>query len=323
MQKITRWGILGCGNIAAKVASDMRQVAGASLRAVAARDEERAKGFGRRFGVAKCYGSYEQLAQDPELDVIYVATRHPQHAPATLLGLSHGKAVLCEKPLAMHQGEAKQMVRMAQEKRLFLMEALWTRFNPLIKETLSMIDRGVIGQVRLVQADFGLMADPTKQRLFDKKMGGGSLLDIGIYPLFISLLTLGMPTEVQATATFTDGGVDKSCGMLLRHTNGALSVHTSTLSAATQNEAWIHGSKASIRLQAPFHFPKRLSIVEKGLEQQTLEADYAGFGYGLEIAHVQDCLEQGLSESPLIPHRLSLELTQLLDWVRQRIGLSY
>lgn len=323
MQEKIRWGILGCGRIAHKIAEDLGLVENATLSAVASRDQLRAREFGNQYDVSKCYGSYEELVQDREIDVIYVATRHPQHASATLLCLNHGKAVMCEKPFAMNTEQVDQMIALAKDKNVFLMEGLWTLFIPAVERTLQLIKDGEIGDVKVVQADFGFLADTSKVRLFDKNMGGGSLLDIGIYPLLISLLTLGIPTDIRAGAVFTEQGIDESCTISLTYQSGAIASLNCTFAANTQTEAWINGTKRSIKLHRQFHCPSALSIYESGELLETIELSKTGYGYAHELEHVSTCIQQGMTESPKATHQLSRSLIKLLDDTREVLGLTY
>lgn len=322
-QRTIKWGILGCGKIAEKVAEDILRVEDSKLVAVAARDQDRAIGFGAKFGAEKCYGSYKELAEDASVDVVYIATIHPYHAEATLLCLDHGKAVMCEKPLAMNIDQVNKVIGKAKSKKLFLMEAIWTRFFPIVQQVLVLIEEGRIGQIKSIHADFGFKAKPEVARLFDKQLGGGSLLDIGLYPLFISLIILGEPEKITSSASFTEEGVDESCGMILNYADGATAVLNSTFAADTQTEAWIHGSEGSIKLHGRFHNPSKLSLWKNGEEIEEIEEPIEGNGYGYEIAHVSSCLKQGISESPLLTHELSRKLVSMMDRVREQIGLSY
>lgn len=314
---------MGCGRIAHKVAQDLRIVSGATLAAVASRDFSRAKSFSKQYDVSKCYGSYEELAHDNEIDVIYVANRHPEHATATMLCLNNGKAVMCEKPFAMNTEEVNEMIGLARDREVFLMEALWTRFIPAVEKMLELVQEGYLGEVRAVHADFGFVADPSKTRLFDKDMGGGSLLDIGIYPLLLSLLTLGMPQSIQANAVFTEKGIDESCTMGLTYASGAIASLSCTFATNTQTEAWIHGTKRSIRLHRQFHSPSALSTYQAGELLETINIEKTGLGYVHELSHVSDCLRKEIKESPKVPHELSRNLIMLLDQVRDVIGLAY
>lgn len=324
MQKTIKWGILGCGSIAHKFAHDLALVADSELVAVASRDISRAKAFGRSYRAKKCYGSYEALLNDPEVMVVYVATRHPYHASCTLLSLEHDKAVLCEKPFGMNAHEVLRMIQKAKDRGLFLMEALWTYFIPSVEKMMELIKKGRIGEVKMVHADFGFVGNPDPDgRLLNKELGGGSLLDIGIYPLFISLLTLGEPSQLKASASFSTTGVDESVGMLLHYPTGAMAILSSTFAVCTQVEALIHGTAGSIKLHRQFHHSSSLSIYEQGEKVEQLELPVMGHGYAHEIMHVNDCLKKGLKESLVMSHEFSTKLIRLLDGVRREIGLVY
>lgn len=320
---IIRWGILGCGKIAEKIVEDILSLEDATLIAVASRDQTKANEFGARYQVEKCYGTYLELVQDSNVDVVYIATIHPYHAETSLLCLAHGKHVMCEKPLAMNEQEVKSLIELAKSKKLFLMEAIWTRFFPVVKEAMSLIEGGEIGKVKSIEADFGFKANPKITRLFDKKLGGGSLLDIGIYPLFLCLIILGVPDRIDAEASFTFGGVDESCRMKLNYDSGAEAVLNSTIAADTKTEAWIHGSEASIKLHRRFHNPSKLSVWKEDKIVDELTVPIDGNGYTYEISHVNDCLRKGLTESAILPHEISLSLIKMLDETRREIGLEY
>jgi len=323
MKKIN-WGIIGCGKIAHKFASDLLLVQGAELTAVAARKEEKALQFGKEYGVGFCYGSYIDLVNDPDIDVCYIATIHPLHNEITHMCLGNGKAVLCEKPMGMNFSEVKSMVDLAKKNNLFLMEAMWTRFMPAVEKVLELIKEQVIGDIKSVHADFGFLGDMDRNsRLFNKKLGGGALLDIGIYPLYLSLLTLGYPEEISAVAQLTETGVDESCSMILRHDNGVVSSLHCTFMADTQIEAWIHGSLGSIRMHRRFHHPNQISIYHHGEVSELLDIPYTGIGYYHEIVHVNECLRKDLLESPKMSHKDSLNLVKMMDEVRNQIGVFY
>lgn len=324
MQKTVNWGILGCGKIAHKFAQDLMKVPDTQLVAVASRSKEKAQDFGRQYGVSNSYGSYEALVNDPTVDVCYIATVHPFHKEITMLCLNHSKAVLCEKPMGMNQEEVNAMIQRAIERDVFLMEGIWTRFIPAIEKMIELIQSDTIGEIRSVHADFGFLGDQDRSnRLFNKSLGGGALLDIGIYPLYMSLLVLGYPEEIAAVAHMTETGVDESCGMVLRHDNGAVSSLHCTFMADTQIEAWIHGKDGSIKLHSRFHHPTNISIYRKGEIEQTFEIPYIGNGYYHEINHVNECLRLDLKESPKVTLHDSLNLAKMLDKVREKIGLVY
>ena len=324
MEKIINWGILGCGRIAGKFASDLALAGNSELVAVASRKLDTAEAFGKEYNARLYYGNYEDLVKNPQIDVCYIATIHPFHHEITHLCLDNGKAVLCEKPMGMNQEEVVSMATSAGDKKLFLMEAMWTRFIPVIDKMVGLIHDGIIGDIKSVHADFGFRGDQDRNnRLFNKSLGGGALLDIGIYPLYLSLLTLGYPEKISAVAHITETGVDESCSMILRHSNGAVSSLHCTFMSNTQIEGWIHGTKGSIRLHRRFHHPNELSIYRDGNLVETINIPYQGIGYYHEIIHVNECLRTGLIESPKMSLRDSLNLVKMMDEIRMQIGVDY
>lgn len=321
---MTRWGILGPGRIAHKFAQDLLTLPDAQLYAVASSDQQRAAEFARQYNIPHAFGSYEGLLTLPDLDVVYVATPHVKHHENALMLLNAGVAVLGEKPFAMNSTQVREMVDTARAKQVFLMEALWSRFMPGIMKALELVQSGTIGKVLSVKADFGFKAPflPDK-RLFNKDLGGGSLLDIGIYPLFLSYLILGKPTRVQASAAFGSTGVDEQCGMLLTYADGQMALLDSTLLAQTDTIGLIQGELGQIRIHSRFHETKGVSIELEGHSPDVLSFDRETFGYDYEAQHVMQCLAEGRTESPLWSLDDSLNLMELLDTVSARAGISY
>lgn len=319
------WAILGPGNIARKFAQDLALVPQARLHAVASRSLANAQAFAAEFGVPHAVGSYEDLLAVPGIDAVYIATPHSEHYAHTLLCLRAGLPVLCEKAFAQNAGQAQEMIRVAREGRVLLMEAFWTRFFPAIAQALTLVAAGHIGEVKHLVADFGF-ATPYQPagRLFNPALAGGSLLDIGVYPLFISQLFLGVPSAVGAVATFAPTGVDLNCAMSLAYPGGATASLFSTIEAQTENRCVLFGTKGKLHLLGRFHAPTGVQVQLTGEElTQTFSCPAPGLGYHYEAAHVQECLAQGLTESPLLPLDFSLQLMQQLDAVRQHIGLRY
>lgn len=319
-----RWGILAPGHIAHKFAQDLARVEGAKLMAVASRDLDRAKEFADEYDAPYAYGSYAELADCPELDVVYVASPHVGHHAHTLLCLNAGLAVLCEKPFGMSLGEVKEMTALARSKNLFLMEAMWSRFMPTTLKTLELIRAGAIGKVLGVRADFGFKAlkDPRK-RLFNKELGGGALLDIGIYPLFWSYAMLGMPKTIKASALFSDTDVDVSTGMVLTYDADAFAFLDCTLLARTDCEAIVYGELGCIRVHGRWHNSQALTLELTDSEPEELAFVREAHGYNYEIESANHALSAGLTENPDWSHQDSLNLMTLLDRVREEIGLSY
>ncbi len=323
MKRTIRWGIIGLGKIANKFAQDILLSEQAVLQAVASRNLNKAQSFAQQYHATTYYDSYETLAADPEIDVVYIATPHPFHFDHTMLCLRHQKAVLCEKPMGMDAQQVQTMIAEAAKQHVFLMEGIWTRFIPATEKVLQLLNEKAIGSLHTVRADFGFKPsfDPTS-RIYDKALGAGSLLDIGIYPLYLSLLTLGMPSDIKALARMTDTGVDSYCAMLLDYPNGAKANLESTIEAQTPTEAFLYGNKGSLQLHTRFHHAQKLTLTQEG-QTTVLEVPYIGNGYYHEIEEVHRCLEEGLIESPKLPLSLSTDLSALLDQVRAQIGLHY
>ena len=318
-----KWGIIGPGKIAGKFASDLKMVPGAELYAVASRDIEKAKAFSSEHDAKKSYGSYEELVLDKEVDVIYVATPHVFHHEHTLLCLENKKAVLCEKPLAINSLQVSEMIRAAKENKVFLMEAMWTNFLPHFQYVLDLVKTKKFGAVKSLEADFGFAAPylPEK-RLYNKVLGGGSLLDIGIYPLFAALSLMGVPETIKAKAKMSGTGVDESCDINLTYMDGAVACLSSTITKKTPTIATINFENAIITLQNRFHEPTSILINSEG-KQEEIKFEVTSIGYNYEAMHVQQMLAEGLTESTIMTFEKSRELMTLLDAVREKIGLVY
>ncbi|HKO81944.1 MAG TPA: Gfo/Idh/MocA family oxidoreductase, partial [Chitinophagaceae bacterium] len=251
--KIYKWAILGPGKIAEKFAEALLNCPNAELWAIASRNTERARSFAAKFKAAKYYDPYEALVNDEEIDVVYVATPHTFHHRHALLCLKNKKAVLCEKPLSVNYPSALEMITVARENKVFLMEAMWTRFLPAIKEVIRLIESGEIGKVVFVRADFGFAFPEDKEsRIYNMQLGGGSLLDIGVYPLFLALCLLGEPDAIQSFAHIASTGADESMNVMLQYNNGAMASLYSTILATTPAVAEITGTEGSIIIRQPW-----------------------------------------------------------------------
>jgi predicted dehydrogenase len=327
MMKKIRWGILGCGRIAGKFASDLQYVEDAELAAVGSRELEKARSFAADYFVPKAYGSYEALVADPDLDVIYVASPHAQHHEHSLLCLRHDKAVLCEKAFALNLHQVKEMVAASKERGVFLMEALWTRFLPHYQLLMHHVHSGKLGSIRSVLINFGFKpTEPIPQRLFDPALGGGSLLDIGIYNVFMALSVLGRPDEIEAWMTPASTGVDEQCAMTFRYVSGAMAQLFSSFAVHLATEADISGTAGRIRLGSRFYepsteifyYPERMDSATPLAFEKT-----PGWGYHYQVRHVHECLRQGLTESPIMSHSESVLLMETLDRVRKKAGIVY
>jgi predicted dehydrogenase len=256
--------------------------------------------------------------------VIYVATPHVGHHAAALTCLRAGKAVLCEKPLTLDRPTSAELVDVAREHGAFLMEAMWMRCNPAIRSVQRIIGEGAIGRVTAVQADFGLPGpfEPA-HRLRDRSLGGGALLDLGVYPVSLAHLVLGFPASVQAWAQLTPEGVDENTGVLFGYDSGAVAAMTCGIVGAGRNQATIVGTDGRIDLPTRFHIPQQVTVHRRDTDPEVLDFPIEGWGYQYEIAEVQRCLTEGLPESPLIPHAATLEVMTLLDDIRSQIGVTY
>ncbi len=326
MNKI-RWGILACGKIAKKFAADLKLVEDGELIAVASRDIERAKQFAAEFPAKYVFGSYEELVNCEEVDAIYVASPHSHHHEHTLLCLNHGKAVLCEKAFAINQQQAKEMIELARTKKVFLMEALWTRFLPHYLKVRDMIAEGKLGELKGVLANFGFKPpEPVSPRLFEPALGGGSLLDIGIYPVFLAQSILGVPDSITAKMDTAHTGVDEQCSMVFHYKNGMTANLFSTLASNLETDADIFGTKGRIRLTNRFYEPSAtIQYYPDIITSRTIipiEKE-AGWGYQHEIRHVNECLQKGLTESPVWILDDTFNLMQTLDAIREQMGLRY
>ena len=287
MAKTFNWGIIGLGKIAHKFAQDLQVIKSARLHAVASRSLSKAQDFAKIYHANHAYGSYEEILQCPRLDVVYIATPHTLHCTNAIMCLNNQIPVLCEKPFAMNAAEVRRMIAAAKNNNTFLMEALWTRFLPTIQKTLSLIKSGAIGEVLSLKADFGFRAtfDPDS-RLFNQQLGGGALLDVGIYPVFLSMLLFGKPTGIQAMATIGSTNVDESCGVLMKYTNNKMAVLHSSIVTKTPTEAYIFGEKGAIRINSRWHEPTSVTLLQNGKDPQDFFFQFDSNGYRYEAEEV-------------------------------------
>jgi len=321
--KIINWGIIGCGSIAKKFAQDLQEISNANLYAVSSRSAQKAKKFANQYGAETYYGNYEALSLDPKVDVVYIATPHVLHYENTIMCLTHKKAILCEKPFAINKTQVSEMINLAKQNNVFLMEALWTHFLPHYKFVLNHIQSGKLGMVKKLHADFGFVATFNPDgRLFNKNLGGGSLLDLGIYPLFVALSTMGYPTDIQASAQIGSTGVDETCSIELSYKNGATASLFSAITQDTNTEAIIELEHGTIHIHSPFYAPSSVTIICNG-QSKEYKFDVLTNGYHYEALHVQEMLLQNKTESTVMTFEKSLQIIQLLDTVREKIGLYY
>lgn len=318
-----RWGIVGPGKIAHSFAKDLQLVTDGELVAVASRNIERAQEFGSKYGATSYFGSYEALFESKEVDVIYIATPHTSHAELSIRAMEHGKHVLCEKPMGVNRFEVKKMLSVAKENNVFLMEALWSRFNPSIQKIKRMVDEGNIGELQYLHADFAFYAldRDEKGRVLNPHLAGGSLLDIGIYPIFLSYLLLGKPDKIQACSRFYKTGVEIQTSMIFEYPD-AQAILYSGYTSKSEMKAEISGSKGAIFLHPQWHVPQGYSVEKEG-KIRDFELPTNGKGYTYEIEEVHLCLKAGKLQSDLWSHQNSLDLIQILDDVRKQTGVVF
>ena len=326
--KIIRWGILGLGHIAHKFSQDLLTVKGAQLHAVASRSREKAISFAKEFQVSISYDSYELLVKDPAIDAIYIATPHSFHKEHTILCLQHKKAVLCEKPFAMNANEAKMMVDKAREKNLLLVEAMWTRFLPHIRQLRKVLAAKTIGDIIYVAADHGQwFAEDPKFRLFAPELGGGALLDLGIYPISFTHLVLGKPKTITAVSKKAFTGVDGNTSAIFTYDNDAIAMINTTNMALTSNSAVINGRLGRIEIDTTFYRPTSFRVIMKDGKvteyPKNYPGDHDGLGLREEVVEFGNLLRAGKTESDEMPLDETVSIMQTLDEIRKQIGLKY
>lgn len=317
-----RWGIIGPGDIAERFATDLRLVPEASLTAVASRSMARAEAFADRHGIASRYDSLDAMLEDPEVDVVYVATPNSRHAPDTLAALAAGKHVLCEKPLAVSATEVEQMVAAARSAGLFLMEGLWSRFLPSYRTMVELVADGAMGEVVLVEADFGFPVDvPDDHRLLDPDLGGGATLDLGIYPVQLASMLLGPAEQVTARGSLSATGVDDLAVAMLGHAGGGTSIVSSSLRVALPCSARVTGDRGAIELPAFLHCPDHL-VVHGPQGPRRVDTPHEGDGIRFQVLEVHRCLEAGRTESTTVPLDESIRIARTLDDIRGQVGVT-
>jgi predicted dehydrogenase len=324
MQNTIRWGILGTGQIARAYALGLRDVPDAQLAAVASRSLSSAQAFAEEYSVPRAHGDYDSLAADADIDIIYIATPHSAHAENMRTCLLAGKAILCEKPFTLNHHEASEIITLAKHRRLFVMEAMWTRFLPAIQHAKHLIDTGVIGTVLQVQADFGYCATVDENhRILNPALGGGALLDVGIYPLSIAAYFLGEIVGAQAYANLAHTGVDQQTAFTLRHRNGGLSSCLCSTVAQTRTAMTISGSLGMIEIHQPFYKAQQMTVVDNGGVSQLINLPYLGNGYTHEAIEAGECLRRSSTESAIMPLNESLSQLHWMDVMRKQIGVRY
>lgn len=316
------WGIIGCGNIADKFAQDLALVENNTLYAVASRTESKAKQFAQDHQAIKYYGDYQSLCTDPNIDIVYLATPHNSHKVYGEKVMNYGKHLLCEKALAVNRAEVESMILVAKTNQVFFMEALWSRFNPSIVSALSKVKSQEIGEVTYLNADFCFYKefDPN-HRLFNPMLAGGALLDVGVYPLFLSYLLLGMPNEIKATSVLHDNGVDLQTAVCLSYLNATAILNFGFLNDA-EMIGRINGTEGIIYLDKRWHETQGYTLLKDG-QSEHYSLPTLGLGYSHEIIECHKCITQGKLQSDLWSHQDSLHLISMCDEIRRQIGMVY
>ncbi|HEX3788571.1 MAG TPA: Gfo/Idh/MocA family oxidoreductase [Pseudonocardiaceae bacterium] len=316
MHSPVRWGILGTGGIADTFAADLRLTDSGTVVAVGSRSQESADRFGDRFDIPNRHPGYEALVADPDVDVVYVATPHPMHHDNAILALRAGKPVLVEKPFMMTAAEAREVVEVARETGLFAMEAMWTRFLPHVATLREWLAKGVLGDIVTVSADHGQwFAEDPEFRLFAPKLGGGALLDLGVYPVSFASMVLGRPDRIVSMSDPAFTGVDAQTSMLLGYAGGAQAVLSCTLRAKTATRASIVGTEARIELDGDFYAPTSVTLIPREGAPTRIESDHDGRGLRHQADEVARRLAAGDLESPLMPLDESVSIMETMDTV--------
>ena len=324
VNKRFNWGILGPGRIAQQFADGLQVIDDAALYAVASTNLERANSFAEKYGGAKIFTSYEALASDPEVDAIYVSTPHRFHFENVMLCLNAGKPVLCEKPLTVNAAETKKLIETSRTKKVFLMEALWTRYLPIYQQVRQWSESGAIGEVKYLSSTFGaVVPEVADDRWFNPELAGGTLLDMGVYPISISQWVTGHePQSFSVQSVLGKTGVDVLTAVTLKYPNGVVSQFNSNFIAANTNDFFIYGTRGYIRIHPNYWGASSATLVTVG-QELTVSKPLAGGGFEYEAMEAMRCIRAGMLESPSMTHAETLATMELMDKIRAEIGLKY
>lgn len=326
MKEKIRWGIIGPGRIARAFAEGLVHTSNGKLTAIASRSNERGKKFAEEWEVPNSFDSYQKLAQSSVVDAIYIATPHSEHHDATLLCLKNGKHVLCEKPLAVNANQVLSMTQTARAENQILMEGMWSRFPPLMRKVKDMVDSGMLGEIFSLQADFGFLPKDSnpKNRLFNPDLAGGSLLDIGIYPLSFASMILGTPQRLTALASIAKTNVDEQTSCILKYENGAHAILHSSLCCETGQEAFIAGKDGNLRIHKQCWKPQ-IMTVRKHLskKEEKIEMPFIGNGFNYEAEHFGNLIKEERTESDIMPLAESLSIAKTMDQIREHCEVRY
>jgi predicted dehydrogenase len=322
--KTINWGIIGCGNIANKFIKALKTFDNAKLMGVASKSGDNAKQYAKKYDVPYFYNNYNDLALNPEIDVVYIANSHNFHKESAMICINNGKAVLCEKSLTVNAAEAIQLVNAARSKQVFLMEAMWSRFQPVTRKVMELIEKKIIGDIRLLTVGFGFKANYDEgNRLFNPRLAGGALLDVGIYPVSLASLIFGKkPTEIKSNAVIGTTGVDESSSYFFTYDNGETALLNSSLTYKNSQLATIIGTKGIIQIPS-FWMAEKLIVEIENKNPVTYDYPLRCNGYEYEIEEVMQCLREGKTESSIMPLDESLDIMQTMDQLRSQWNLKY
>ena len=309
------WGILGTGKMALQFLDGLKTVEEAGILAIGSNNLSRAEDLGSKFNIPRAYGSYDEVLEDEAVDIVYIATLNHTHFDLIKSALENGKHVLCEKPFTLDAEEAEIVIRLAQRKKLFLMEDLWTRFITSIRHCMQLLDAGAIGEIKMITCDFGSRVDKKVQRLFSKDLGGGVLYDRGIYCLSLIQRVFGSPIHLQAAMNQSDTEVDEQVGAIMTFTEGRMAVMASSIRTFTNKEIHFFGTDGRITIESPFYFPKQIKLT-KGDQVEVIPFDLKENGFIYEIEEVMQCLQQGKLESNIMPLQDTLMVMKIMDGIR-------
>lgn len=319
-----KWGILGTGRIARSFAVALNYLEDVELYGIASRSGEKAEAFSREFSVSKRYSSYESLVAARDIDVVYIATPHSLHKENCLMCLEHGKAVLCEKPFTINAPEAATVIDFARQRQLFLMEAMWTRFIPAAIKLKELIEDNVIGDIQYLFAGGAILPSFEPDfYVFRKELGGGVLLDAGVYLVSLASWLLGFPDRIQSAASLSRRGVDDHDALLLEYDGGAIASLYVSMRTRSRPDITVLGSKGKIYVHPPLFCPSKITLVLFDAEETEITLPIESNGYQFEIMEVNRCLQEGKTESDVMPLDETLAIMRIMDEIREQIGLKY
>lgn len=320
-----QWGIIGSGNIAHKFIKDLALVSTPQkIKALLGHTEDKAEEFARQYNIPQHFTELDEFINKGKPGIVYIATPHTLHYEQALACLENKIPVLCEKPLTINAEQSSHLIEVSKKNNVFLMEGMWIRFLPSLKYVIELIEKGTIGNIVSINASISFKAPHKDNRFFDPELGGGSLLDLGIYPIFLALLLLGKPSAIKALAKLTDKGVDESCNILFNYNNGASAVLGSSLLTQTDHPAEITGEKGTLKILHPwFEKAEGIELLRDNKQNILYPCFWEGHGFQFEVEEVLNCINKGKIESELLSHDLSLSVLETMDEIRRQIHVVY